>query len=275
MAADALELLDALGLARVVVQGVSGERREHACVRLGRRPTLSSGERSSVQNPPPRALATPSAPGGAPFACAVAALLPKRVAALLLVCPLAQTAGREARLLAGHAETSLRLHHRIKHQPWRLWASLHLLRLIQARPGRPACKPPRCSSPLRAALRCEVGTHRSRAAQVPSPARPAATALPCPQRVPHGNLLLRVGGFAEADIRAMHAAPAAAAQLAAGVREGLRQGVAGAMRDLQARSPCCVRCGVSWTGVLESCAGMAVALAEAPAPAWALTPPAC
>lgn len=39
--------------------------------------------------------------GGSPFACACAALLPDRVQALVLVCPLMPTAGREEQLLPG------------------------------------------------------------------------------------------------------------------------------------------------------------------------------
>ena len=70
--------------------------------------------------------------GGSPYACACAALLPAgRVEALLLVCPLAPTCGREEQLLPGTSPTTLRLFHGIRKHPWRVWATLHLLRLIQ------------------------------------------------------------------------------------------------------------------------------------------------
>ncbi|PRW59847.1 2-hydroxy-6-oxo-6-phenylhexa-2,4-dienoate hydrolase [Chlorella sorokiniana] len=144
MAEDARQLLDHLGLERVAVMGASG---------------------------------------GSPFACACAALLPERVQALALVCPLMPTAGREEQLLPGHSPTTLRLFHAVREQPWRLWATLHALRFIQ--------------------------------------------------KVPHGNLLLRVSGFAEEDQRVTLELPAMAGQMKASVREGLRQGVAGAIRDLQ------------------------------------------
>jgi hypothetical protein len=52
------------------------------------------------------------------------------------------------------------------------------------------------------------------------------------QKVPHGNLLLKAGGFAEVDRRAVDEMPQEAAKLKAAVREGLAQGVSGAMRDL-------------------------------------------
>lgn len=32
---------------------------------------------------------------------------------------------------AGHSPTTLRLFHAVREQPWRLWATLHVLRLIQ------------------------------------------------------------------------------------------------------------------------------------------------
>ena len=57
-----------------------------------------------------------------------------------------------------------------------------------------------------------------------------------PQKVPHGNLLLHVGGFAEEDKRVMGECPDMAAIEKEAVREGLAQGVAGAVRDLQASS---------------------------------------
>ena len=57
-----------------------------------------------------------------------------------------------------------------------------------------------------------------------------------PQKVPHGNLLLHVGGFAEEDKRVMGECPDMAAIEKEAVREGLAQGVAGAVRDLLASS---------------------------------------
>ncbi|KAL4428008.1 hypothetical protein ABPG75_002097 [Micractinium tetrahymenae] len=143
-AEDVKELLDSLGLHSVFIQGASG---------------------------------------GAPYACATAALLGTRAAGLLLVCPLMPAAGREAELLFGVSPSSLRLAHGAQHHPWRVWATLHALRLLQ--------------------------------------------------RIPHGNLLLRLGGFSEEDRRVMAERPEAAAALTAAVREGLAQGVRGALQDLQ------------------------------------------
>lgn len=124
--------------------------------------------------------------GGSPFACACAALLPERVEALLLVCPLMPVAGREAELLPGTCASTLRLFHGVREHPGRSWASLHLLRLIQ--------------------------------------------------KVPHGNLLLHIAGFAEVDKQAMLELPEAAAIEKEAVREGLVQGVAGALCDMQVRA---------------------------------------
>lgn len=115
--------------------------------------------------------APPMHAGGSPFACACAALLPDRVQALVLVCPLMPTAGREEQLIpggqesslraslpskpaasrsqprhscvssptisapstaTGHSPTTLRLFHAVREQPLRLWATLHMLRFIQA-----------------------------------------------------------------------------------------------------------------------------------------------
>lgn len=77
---------------------------------------------------------------------------------------------------------------------------------------------------------------------VPGPplsARPATPRTPCPcpcpaeQRVPHGDLLLRLGGFSEEDRKVLAERPEAAAVLKSAVREGLAPGVAGALQDLQ------------------------------------------
>lgn len=43
--------------------------------------------------------------------------MPERVEALLLVCPLAPTAGREEQLLPGHSPSSLRLYDGIRSHP--------------------------------------------------------------------------------------------------------------------------------------------------------------
>lgn len=53
------------------------------------------------------------------------------------------------------------------------------------------------------------------------------------QRIPHGNLLLSASGFADVDKQAMTERPDLGGVLKAGVREGLTQGVAAAMQDLQ------------------------------------------
>lgn len=56
------------------------------------------------------------------------------------------------------------------------------------------------------------------------------------QKVPHGNLLLHIAGFAEVDKQAMLELPEAAAIEKEAVREGLVQGVAGALCDMQVRA---------------------------------------
>lgn len=73
-------------------------------------------------------------PGGAPYACATAALLGDRAAGLLLVCPLMPAAGREEELLSGVSPSTLRLAQGARHHPWRVWATLHALRLLQVSP---------------------------------------------------------------------------------------------------------------------------------------------
>lgn len=79
---------------------------------------------------PPSAL--PRGPaGGAPYACALAARLGPRAHALLLVCPMHPTAGRETELLPGTSPSTLRLFQGARERPWRMWATLHALRLIQ------------------------------------------------------------------------------------------------------------------------------------------------
>lgn len=150
MAADVRELLDALGLPSVVVMGVSGATKQGRLSNTGGAPGLEGmigacpwADSAASRQQPLTAhcccwYTSRGTPGGAPYACAMASLLPERVEALLLVCPLAPTAGREAQLLQGQGESSLRLHHGIKHHPWRLWASLHLLRIVQARTQLPA-----------------------------------------------------------------------------------------------------------------------------------------
>lgn len=45
------------------------------------------------------------------------------------------TCGREAQLLPGTSPATLRLFHAVRHSPWRLWGTLHVLRLIQVRAG--------------------------------------------------------------------------------------------------------------------------------------------
>jgi hypothetical protein len=59
--------------------------------------------------------------------------MPERVVALLLLSPLMPTLGREEQLLAGAGNASLRMCHGIQHRPWQVWATLHMLRLIQVR----------------------------------------------------------------------------------------------------------------------------------------------
>lgn len=126
----------------------------------------------------PRSLHSTAAPthsmlraGGAPYACATAALLGARAAGLLLVCPLMPSAGREAELLVGVSPSGLRLAQGARHHPWRVWATLHLLRLLQASPRASAHHLPSpahsgCSLHHCRALHCEQPA-------VQHPARPA------------------------------------------------------------------------------------------------------
>lgn len=83
----------------------------------------------SVQPMLPCALPHPAA-GGSPFASACATLLPERVEALLLVCPLAPMFGRETELLHGIAPVSRQLFTAFNRAPWAARLQLTVIRQV-------------------------------------------------------------------------------------------------------------------------------------------------
>lgn len=99
IAADVVQLIDHLGLSKVVVIGTSG---------------------------------------GSPFASACASLLPDRVEALLLICPLTPMFGREEELQQGLSPASKRIFTTFRLAPWAARVKVAALRQVMYLPQHSA-----------------------------------------------------------------------------------------------------------------------------------------
>ncbi|GAB4820185.1 hypothetical protein N2152v2_007231 [Parachlorella kessleri] len=124
--ADVEQLLDHLGLVKVVLMASSG-----AC------------GWSSFAPAPVAAIVHPwyiasRGSGGSPFASACAALLPERVEGLLLVCPLAPCFGREQELHEGLGPHSKRFFAMLNSAPWAARVQMAAVRQIMYMPQHTA-----------------------------------------------------------------------------------------------------------------------------------------